>query len=155
MAAARLRRRLRSSGGTPIEEAPLGVLALFTALLWLIAWPALVGLLAGLRLWRGDRLYTALGALAIAVVVVVGVATRRPWRRLTGPTLDDPRPLFVRFSTWLITALLLPNVLYGTLLLTQRATDMSYEGAARLGLLVSALHAVAAAVERWRRSRNA
>lgn len=150
---ARPRRAPHRPGGIPIEEAPFGILALFTALLWLIAWPAVVGLLAGFGLWHGERLYPALAALGLAVSVVIGVATRKPWKRPAGSTLDDPRPLFVRFSTWLITALLLPNVLFGTLLLARPATDVSYGAAARLGLLVSFLHAVAAAVERWRRRR--
>ena len=34
----------RTSHGTPIEEAPLWVLAIFAALLWLVAFPALAGL---------------------------------------------------------------------------------------------------------------
>jgi hypothetical protein len=139
----------------PIEEAPFGILVLFTAILWLIAWPAVVGLLAGFGRWHGERLYPALGALGIAVGIVAGVATRKPWKRAAGPTRDDPRPLFVRFSTWLITALLIPNVLFGTLLLTRPATEVTYGGMVRLGLLVSLLHAVAAAVERWRRRPRA
>jgi hypothetical protein len=145
------KRRLRRVDGTPIEEAPLWALAIFTLLLWLIAFPAIVGLLAGLDAWHGRHLPAALASLALAVIVTAGAATRRPWRRVPVTALHDPRPLFVRFSTWLITALLLPNVLFGTLVLAQPRPELGYRGAVLVGLLVSAAHGVVAALARRRR----
>jgi hypothetical protein len=143
--------------GIPIEEAPWWALLFFTALLWLIAFPALAGLLAGWGAWSGQRLPVALAALALAVLMVLAV-TRRPWRRPRGPTLEDPRPPLVRFSTWLYTALLLPNLLFGILVLTRDPADgppLTYETALVLGLLVSAIHGAFALAERlrarWRR----
>lgn len=130
-------------------------LVLFAFLLWLVAFPALVGLLAGLGLWSGQRLEAALAALAVALVVVTGSALREPWRRPSAPTLDDPRPLFVRFSTWLITALLLPHVLFGVVVLSRPAPAIGYGEAAMIGLLLSILHAGGALLERWRSARRA
>jgi hypothetical protein len=100
---------MRRVGGTPIEEAPLWALAIFTALLWLIAFPAVVGLLAGLGLWHGRLLPAALAALALAVLVTAGAATRQPWRRTPPTPLHDPRPLFGRLATGEIVAHRLPN----------------------------------------------
>lgn len=145
------KRRLRRSGGTPIEEAPLWALAIFTLLLWLIAFPAVVGLLAGLGLWHGRPLPAALAALALAVVVTAGAATRRPWRRTAVTALHDPRPLFIRFSTWLLVALLLPNVLFGTLVLAQPQPELGYRGTALVAMLISAVHGAAATLARRRR----
>lgn len=144
----RPKRSMRRVGGTPIEEAPLWALAIFTALLWLIAFPAVVGLLAGLGLWHGRLLPAALAALALAVLVTAGAATRKPWRRTPPTALHDPRPLFVRFSTWLIVALLLPNVLFGILVLSQPRPEIGYRGAAMVAMLVSAAHGAAAALAR-------
>lgn len=144
--------------GTPIEEAPPWALAILTALLWLLAFPALAGLLAGWGAWRGQRGAVALAALAVAALVVVGLATRKPWRRPRGPSLEDPRPFFARFSTWLLTTLLIPNVLFGTLVLTHDGPPLTYETALVLGVLVSAIHGVFALAERakgwWRRRRR-
>lgn len=148
MGGPRPRRSLRRVGGTPIEEAPLWALAIFTALLSLIAFPAVVGLLAGLGLWHGRLLPAALAALALAVLVTAGAATRKPWRRTPPTPLHDPRPLFVRFSTWLIVALLLPNVLFGVLVLGQPRPEIGYRGAALVAMLVSAVHGAAAALAR-------
>ena len=145
------KRRLRRTGGTPIEEAPPWVLAIFALLLGLIAFPAIVGLLAGLDAWHGQHLPAALASLALAVLVTAGAATRRPWRRAPPTTLHDPRPLFVRFSTWLITALLLPNVLFGILVLAQPQPEIGYRGAVLVGMLVSAAHGAVAALARRRR----
>jgi hypothetical protein len=142
------KRRLRRTGGTPIEEAPHWALAIFALLLWLIAFPAIVGLLAGLDAWHGRHLPAALASLALAVLVTAGAATRRPWRRAPPTALHDPRPLFVRFSTWLIVALLLPNVLFGTLVLTQPRPEIGYRGAALVAMLVSAVHGAAVAFAR-------
>lgn len=141
----------RSRHGTPIEEAPLWALAVFAALLWLIAFPALAGLLAGWGAWRGQRLQVALAALALAVVVVGGLATRKPWRRRGPRDLHDERPLFVRFSTWLWTAILLPNVLFGVFVLTHDGPPLGYEAALLLGLVVSAIHGAFALADRFRR----
>jgi hypothetical protein len=141
-------------GGIPIEEAPLWALALLTLLLWLVAFPALVGLLAGWGVWNGTRLPVAVAALGLAGILVAGAATRKPWRRPRGPSLHDPRPLFLRFSGWLITALLLPNVLLGVVVLAHPDTEWTWARAAALGLVFSAVHAALAAAERWRRRRR-
>lgn len=146
--------RLRRPGGTPIEEAPAWALVLLAGVLWLIAFPAVVGILAVAAAWRGQRLAAAGAALAIALAVVAGAALQKPWRRPTGPGLADPRPLFVRFSTWLITALLLPNVLFGALVLGRPETPLGYREAAALALLVSCLHGAWALAERWRGRRG-
>jgi hypothetical protein len=141
---------VRRLGGTPIEEAPPWVLAILTALFWLLAFPALVGLLAGLGRWHGQRGPIALAALALALVLVVGAGTHKPWRRPTRPTLHDPRPLFIRFSGWLITALLLPNVLFGAIVLAHPETEWTWARAGALGLLLSTVHGAMAALARWR-----
>ena len=146
-------RALRASDGTPIEEAPLWVLAIFTAILWLITFPAIVGLLAGWGLWRGDKLQPALAALAIAVLLVVALATRKPWRRPTPADPTDRRPLLVRLSTWVIVALLVPNVLFGVLVLTHEGPPLTYEQAVRLGALISAVQGVLALLDKWKRRR--
>ena len=144
--------------GTPIEEAPLWALAIFAALLWLVAFPALAGLLAGWGAWHGQRPAVALAALVLSVLVVAALATRKPWRRRTASDLADERPLLVRFSTWLWTAVLLPNVLFGILVLTHEGPSLTYESALLLGLLVSAIHglfALAGRVKERRRARQA
>lgn len=141
---------MRRAGGTPIEEAPWWVVAIFALLLWLIAFPAIVGLLAGLGLWSGRHLPAVLGSLALAVIVAAGLATRRPWPRTPTTSLHDTRPLFVRFSTWLTTALLLPNVIFGTLVLAQPQPEMDYRGVALVAMLISAAHGAVAALPRWR-----
>jgi hypothetical protein len=130
--------------GTPIEEAPLWVLAILTALLWLIVFPALIGLLHGFGLWRGDRLDPALAAGALALALVVGLATRKPWRRPGPGELVDRRPFFARFSAWLIGVVLYPNVLMGTILLTRPGPPPDYLSTAALGLLLSAVQGILA-----------
>lgn len=144
-------RRLRRVGGTPVEEAPWWALAIFALLLALVAFPAVVGLLAGLGRWHGQHAAAAAGALALALAIVAAVATRRPWRRAPPTPLQDPRPLAVRFSTWLITALLLPNVLFGFLVLAVPQPAVGYRGAALAAAAISALHGAWAALERRRR----
>jgi MFS family permease len=131
-------RRLRRVGGTPVEEAPWWALAIFALLLALVAFPAVVGLLAGLGRWHGQHGAAAAGALAVALAIVAAVATRRPWRREPATPLHDPRPLAVRFSTWLITALLLPNVLFGFLVLAQPDPAVGYRSVALAAMLISA-----------------
>lgn len=147
-------RRLRRVGGTPVEEAPVWALAIFTLLLALVAFPAVVGLLAGVGRWHGQLLVAAVAAFAVALAIVALVATRRPWRRVPPTALHDPRPLAVRFSTWLITALLLPNVLFGILVLAQPDPALGYRGAALVALLVSAVHGAWAAAVRRRTPRE-
>jgi hypothetical protein len=147
-------RALRASDGTPIEEAPLWALAIFTVILWLITFPAVVGLLAGWGFWRGAKLPAALAALAITVVLVVGLATRKPWRRPTAAESRDRRPLFVRFSTWLIVTLLVPNVLFGILVLTHEGPPLTYEQALLLGALLSAIQGTLAWIDRLKRRRS-
>jgi hypothetical protein len=144
---------MREVGGTPIEEAPWWALAIFAVLLWLVAFPALAGLLAGWGYWRGAKLPTALAALALAVLVVVGLATRKPWRRPSGADLRDERPLFVRLSTWLWTAILVPNVLFGVLVLTNEGPPLTYQHALFLGAIVSVIQGAFALADRWKRRR--
>ena len=145
------RRRLRRVGGTPLEEAPWWALAIVVAVLALVAYPAVVGVLAGAGRWHGQHAVAALSALALAGALVAAVATRRPWRRSPPTPLDDPRPLAVRFSSWLIVTLLLPNVLFGLLVLAHPDPAVGYRGVALVALLVSALHGAWAAA--WRRPR--
>jgi hypothetical protein len=59
-------------------------------------------------------------------------------------------PVFVRFSTWCITSLMVPNVLFGVLVLSRRGEGLDYLGAWLIGLIVSAIHGAFALVERLR-----
>ncbi len=127
------------SRGTPIEQAPWWALAIFAVILWLVAFPAVIGILHGLRLWHGERLWPALGAGALSVALVVGLATRKPWKRPTQPTLTDQRPLFVRFSTWLYSAILYPNVVMGAILLLREGPPPDYAATLLLGLVLATL----------------
>jgi hypothetical protein len=140
--------------GTPIEEAPPWALAILVALLWLVTFPALAGLLAGLGAWHGQTVVVALAALGVAVLVVVGAATRKPWRRRGPRDLHDERPLLVRFSTWLWAALLFPNFLFGVLVLTREGPPLTYVDALVLGVIVSTVHGVWAGAARLRRRWN-
>lgn len=145
------RRALRRVGGTPIEEAPIWALGVFAVVLWLVVFPALVGLLNGFGLVTGGGWTLAAAAGAISLLLVAGLGFRRRWRR---PAPGEPAvgaPVFVRFSTWLIGTLMVPNVLFGVLVLSQRGEGLDYLGAWSIGLLVSAIHAAFALVERWRR----
>jgi len=143
--------RQRRFGGVPIEEAPVWMLAVLTVLLWLVAFPALVGLLAGFGRWHGARLGVALVAFALALALVVGMATRRPWKRAPVTTLEDPRPPLVRLSSWIVTALLLPNVLLGVLVLSRPHGELGYRQVVGLSLLISTVHAAVAFLDRGRR----
>ena len=144
----------RSFHGTPIEEAPFWARGIFVLILWLIAFPAIAGWLAVWGLWRGELLRTALLALALAVAMVAALSARR-WKRTTRTDLHDPRPPLVRFSTWLYTAILLPHVLFGLLVLTHPGQERDYRHAFALGLLVSAIHGIWAAADRFKRWRAA
>lgn len=155
MALRRSPRRLRAIGGTPIEEAPLWALALLVGVVWLVAFPALVGLVNGLRPETGGGAGLAAAALALSVLLVVGLARQRRWRRPTATDLGDGRPPFVRFSTWLLTTLLVPNVLYGAIVLMRGGEGLSYSGAWALGLLVAAIQGAFGLADRWRRKRRA
>jgi len=149
-----MRRSPSRTGGTPIEEAPLWVLLIFAAILWLVTFPALVGFLWGFGVWRGSKLPVALAALGVAVLVVTGLATRKPWRRPAPTDLHDDRPFFARFSTWLWTTILFPNVLFGVLVLGHEVEELSYEGALLIGAIVSAVQATLSALDRWKRRRQ-
>ena len=139
-------------GGTPIEEAPLWVLAIATVLLWLVIFPGLVGVLNGFRLQRGGGWAVAAAAAGIAILLVAGLATRKPWKRDRVSGRFDHRPLLVRFSTWLIATLFVPNVLFGVIVLSQGGESLDYAAAWLLGLLVSALHGAFALAD-WLRRR--
>jgi hypothetical protein len=151
--------RAAPGGGTPIEEAPAWVIALLALLLWLVAFPASVGLLDGVGLREVPLRRIALGSGAIAVLLAVGLRLQRPWRRPRGARphpLEDGRPPFVRFSTWIWTTLLFPNVLHGALLLAFRAEGrtIDYGTSWALGLVVAAVQAALGLVERRRRRRS-
>jgi hypothetical protein len=137
--------------GLPVEEAPLWLLAILVVMFWLPIFPALVGLLAGWGWWRGDWRTTAAAALAIAILAVVGLATRPSWRRQREPMAADNRPFFVRAWSWAMTALVLPNVLFGVIVLTHSGTPLSYEGLLALGLLLSGIQAGLAWLDRRKR----
>lgn len=144
-------RKMRSVGGTPIEEAPVWVLAILTGLFWLVLFPALVGLLNGFRLVAGGGWTVAAAAGLISLLLVVGLARQQRWRR---PSARDPVvevPVFVRFSTWFFTTLMVPNVLFGALVLFRGGEGLDYLSAWLIGLMVSAIHGGFALAERLRR----
>jgi hypothetical protein len=151
----RRHRTLRATGGTPIEEAPGWVLALLALILWLVVFPALVGLLNGLRLVSGGGWAVAAAAAAISTLLVAGLARQRPWRRATPAEPCLQPPVFVRLSTWLITTLIVPNVLFGVLVLSRDGEGLDYVASWLIGGLVSAIHGGFALVERRRRRRSA
>lgn len=133
-----------------MEEAPIWALAIFFVVVWLVVFPALVGLANGVGLVRGGSATMAAAAGLVAFLLVLGLARQRRWRRPAPGSEVDGRPLFARFSTWLVTALLLPNVLYGVLVLATGGQGLDYLAAWLIGLLVSAVHAILAAVHRLR-----
>lgn len=142
---------MRRVGGTPIEEAPFWALALFTGVLWLVVFPALVGLLNGLKLVAGGGWTLAGLAALVSLLLTAGLARQRPWKR---PDPGDPfarPPLFVRFSSWLVTALFVPNVLYGVLVLSRGGEGLDYASAWLIGLLASAIHGAFALAAKLRR----
>lgn len=148
------RRRLREVGGTPIEEAPPWALAILVVVLALVFFPALVGLVEALGAdTRGRRLGIVVGAAALALFLVAGLARQRRWRRAPSSAAPDPRPLFVRFSTWLWVTLLFPNVLHGLLVLTRAADEPRLDPRAAwlVGCVVSAVQGGWSLFERRRR----
>ena len=144
---------MRRVGGTPIEEAPVWALALLAVVLWLVGFLALVGLLNGLDVVAGGGWALAAAAAAMSLIFVVGMARQKPWRRPRpgGPPAEPPP--FARFSTWCYTTLLVPNVLYGVLVLLRRGEGLDYASAWLIGLLASAIHGAFALAERWRRRK--
>lgn len=146
-------RRLRAFGGTPIEEAPLWALSILLVLVWLVVFPALVGLANGVGLVRGGGGTMAAAAGLVAFLLVLGLARQRRWRRPAPGAPGNGRPFFARFSTWLVTTLLVPNVLHGVLVLAAGGQASDYLAAWLIGLLVSAVHALAAAAHRLRGRR--
>jgi len=143
----------RASDGIPIEEAPVWALAMLVAIFGLVFFPALVGLAESFGAdTRGHRLAVAAGAAALALFLVVGLARQRRWRRAHSPLDRDERPIFARFSTWLWTTLLFPNVLHGLLVLTHSAEGARVDPRAAwiVGLGVSALQGLWALAQRRR-----
>jgi hypothetical protein len=146
-------RALRRVGGTPIEEAPLWALAILVALLALVFFPALIGVAEGFGVaTAGRRGLFALAGAALAVALVAGLARQRPWKRSPNRHPLDGRPPFVRFSTWLWTAVLFPNILHGLLVLT-RDEPVDYRASLGIGLLVSAVQGALGLADRRRRHR--
>lgn len=146
-----MKRRMRRVGGTPIEEAPVWALAVLAVVLWLVAFPALVGLLNGFDVVDGGGWTIAGAAAVLSLFLVVGLARQKPWRRSHSTEPAAEPPLFVRFSTWCYTTLLVPNVLHGTLILFRGGEGFDYASAWLIGLMVSAIHGAFALAERWRR----
>jgi hypothetical protein len=150
-------RELRRVGGTPIEEAPLWALALLAGVLWLLVFPALVGLADGFGRAPGGGRGLALAAAAISVLLVTGLATRPAWRRPAGPRphpLDDRRPLVARFSTWLIGVVLYPNLLHGLLVLTRGGEAVDYRASLAIGLVASGIQGLFALRARRRAGKS-
>jgi hypothetical protein len=143
--------RSRRAGGIAIEEAPWWVLLIATVVLWLVAFPGLIGLLHGFGLWHGGRLWPAIGAAGLALTVIAGLATRKPWRRPDRASLADERPLFARFSTWLWSAVLYPNVLMGVILLFRKRPPPDYRSTLLLGLLLATVQSGLAWLDSKRR----
>jgi hypothetical protein len=150
-----MNRRSQDVHGTPIEQAPPWMLAVLTVLLWLVLFPGLVGLLDAAKLLGGSLRSAAVGAAVAAVGLVAGLATRKAWRRPTPGSRVDERPLFVRFSTWLITALAVPNVVHGVMVISRAGKSLDPTGAILLGLIVSTIHGTLALVDRWKRRTRA
>lgn len=144
------KRRMRRVGGTPIEEAPIWALGILTLVLWLVVFPGLVGFLNGFHLLAGGGWTLAAASGVICILMVVGLARQRPWKRPSAGEPSSGVPVFVRFSTWLITTLVLPNVLFGTLVLSRRGEGLDYLSAWMIGLIVSTIHGGFALAERWR-----
>jgi hypothetical protein len=146
-------RSVRRAGGTPIEEAPLWLLPILVLVIWLVAFPALIGLFDGLIGYRGQWREIALGAGAISALLVAGLALRKPWKRdvVDGPL--DNRPLFVRFSTWLLATACVPNVLQGVLVLTREGPPPDFRSSLFLGLVISGCHGLLAWLARRRMVR--
>ncbi len=144
---------MRPFGGTPIEEAPLWALSILVVLAWLVAFPALVGLANGVGRVRGGSATMAAAAGLVSFLLVFGLARQRRWRRPGPGSPVDGRPFFARFSTWLVTTLVVPNVLHGVLVLATGGRASDYRAAWLLGLLVSAIHALAAVFHRLRGRR--
>lgn len=145
---------MRGVGGTPIEEAPVWVLGILAIVLWAVVFPALVGLLDGLRLVPGGGHSLAAAAAGLSILLVVGLARQRRWQR---PSDGDPlgqTPIFVRFSTWLYATLILPNFLFGVLVLFRGGEGLGYLGAWVIGVMVSLIHGGFALARRWRRERR-
>jgi hypothetical protein len=144
----------RPSGGTPIEEAPVWMLAITALLIALPIFPALVGLATAAGLadrFRGGWWPLAPAALVVSVGLVVGLATRKSWTRKPPTRWQDSRPLFVRFSTWLWTAILFPNVLVGLLVLTHSSNEpkLDSRGIYLVCFAVSMVHGAYAFGKRW------
>jgi len=142
---------MRRVGGTPIEEAPIWALALLTVMLWLVVFPGLVGFLNGFRLLAGGGWTVAGAALVISLLLVVGLGRQTRWKRPSAGATSTEVPTFVRFSTWFITALMVPNVLFGVLVLSRGGEGLDYLSAWLIGLIVSGIHGAFALLERLRR----
>jgi hypothetical protein len=147
--------RRSAAGEIPIEQAPLWVLAIVALLLALVAYPAFVGILEGLGSWHGERLRTAVAAAVLGLVVVAGLATRKPWKRPRGTEPVDQRPWFVRFSSWLWGVVLYPNVLHGILVLARKGPPPDYRTSLFLGMLLSGIQGLLAWMDRRKRGAKA
>jgi hypothetical protein len=143
------------AGEIPIEQAPLWVLAIAALLLALVSYPALVGILDGIGAWHGEKLRTAVAATVLGLVVIAGLATRKPWKRPRGTEAVDQRPWFVRFSSWLWGVVLYPNVLHGILVLARKGPPPDYRTSLFVGLLLSGTQGLLAWLDRRERAAKA
>ena len=121
---------------------------------WLVVFPALVGLLNGFELVTGGGWGVAAAAGAISLLLVVGLARQKRWERPNPRHPSAKAPPFVRLSTWFFTTLMVPNVLFGVLVLTHRGEGLDYLGAWLIGLIASAIHGAFALAERLRRRHS-
>jgi hypothetical protein len=139
----------RPHHGTPIEQAPTWALPLVAGAVWLVTFPALVGILGTTHGPWGGTGTLALAAGAIASLITLGLARQKPWRRPDKKELVDSRPRFVRFTTWLITVAMYPSVLHGVLVLVTGGKPWPWEASLVVGWLVAAVQGVTT----WWRTR--
>jgi len=132
----------------PIEQAPLWVLGLVALAIWLLAFPAIVGLLAGVGLWHGARLGPAIAAALLAVGLTAGLAMQKSWRRTPPSALGDDRPFFVRLSGWVLGLVLYPNLMMGLVLLFRKGPPPDYRSVVMIGFVLSIVQGIVALTRR-------
>lgn len=137
-----------TTAGIPIEQAPLWVLGLVALAIWLLAFPAVIGLLAGCGLWHGARLGPAIAAALLAIGLTAGLAMQKSWRRPSPGALGDDRPFFVRLSGWLLGLVLYPNLMMGLVLLFRQGPPPDYRTIVMIGFVLSIVQGILALTRR-------